>query len=183
MKPLSLVPVLLLLAAAASVAFMRDIAWVLVALPVSLALNIASYRSIFKALRATLPVVPFVLTLTLLQWLNRRPEPMVAAKTLAVFWLTTTAFRWTPWSELARAIRPGSRLSASLLYVLFVRHFVSILVVESGRLLRARSLVVTKPYGRWALRSLSAALVSLFVRGASRAERFYAALLLKGLLE
>jgi hypothetical protein len=183
MKPISFMPALLILLAVVAVAFMRNIGWVIAALSVSLVLNISSWRSISKAMRAMLPVAVFLLTLILLQWLYRRPEPMVAAKTLAIFWLTTAAFRWVPWSGLAGAIRPGSRTSAFILYLLFVRHFASILVVEAGRLLHARSRAVPKPYGHWAFRSLAAALVSLFVRAATRAERFYAALLLKGLVE
>jgi len=176
-------PALLVLSAAASVTFMRSTVWVIAALPVSLVLNVSSWRSISKAMRAMLPIALFVLTLILLQWLYRRPEPMVAAKTLAVFWLTTAAFRWVPWSDLAGAVRPGSRASAFILYLLFVRHFASILAVETGCLLRARSRAVPRPFGHWAFRSLAAALVSLFVRAATRAERFYAALLLKGLVE
>jgi len=176
-------PALLVLSAAVAVAFMRNTGWVTASLPVGLVLNISSRRSISKAMRAMLPVALFVLTLILLQWLYRRPEPLVAAKTLAVFWLTTAAFRWVPWSGLAGAIRPGSRASAFILYLLFVRHFASILVVEAGRLLRARSRAVQKPYGHWAFRSLASALVSLFVRAATRAERFYSALLLKGFVE
>jgi hypothetical protein len=183
MKPISFMPALLVLSAAVAVAFMRDITWVIAALPVSLALNISSWRSISKAKRAMLPVALFVLTLIWLQWLYRRPEPMVAAKTLAVFWLTTAAFRRVPRSGFAGAIRPGSRTSAFILYLLFLRHFASILAVEAGRLLHARSRAVPKPYGHWAFRSLAAALVSLLVRAATRAERFYAALLLKGLVE
>ncbi len=176
-------PALLVLSAAVAVAFMRDIGWVIAALPVSLVLNIGSWRSLSKAMRAMLPVALFVLTLILLQWLYRRPEPMVAAKTLAVFWLTTAAFRWVPWSGLAGAIRPESRASAFIFYLLFVRHFASILVVEAGRLLHARSRAVPQTCGHWAFRSLTAALVSLFGRAGIRAERFYAALLLKGLVE
>lgn len=183
MKSISLVPALLVLSAAVAVAFMHNIGWVIAALPVSLVLNISSWRSISKAMRAMLPVALFVLTLILLQWLYRRPEPMVAAKTLAVFWLTTAAFRWVPWSGFAGAIRPGSRASAFILYLLFVRHFASILAVEAGRLLHARSRAVPKACGHWAFRSLAAALVSLFVRTAIRSERFYAALLLKGFVE
>jgi len=183
MKPLSFMPALLVLSAAVAVAFMRNLGWVIAALPVSLVINIVSWRNISKVMRAMLPIALFVLTLAFLQWLYRRPDPLVAAKTLAVFWLTTAAFRWVPWSDLVGAIRPGSRASAFILYLLFVRHFASILVVEAGRLLRARSRAVPKAYGHWAFRSLAAALVSLFVRAATRAERFYAALLLKGLVE
>jgi hypothetical protein len=183
MKPISFMPALLVLSAAVAVAFMRNIGWVIAALPLSFLINISSWRSLSKAMRAMLPITLFVLTLVLLQWLYGRLEPMVAAKTLTVFWLTTAAFHWVPWSGLAGAIRPGSRASAFVLYLLFVRHFASILVVEAGRLLHARSRAVPKAYGHWAFRSLAAGLVSLFVRAAIRAERFYSALLLKGLVE
>jgi hypothetical protein len=131
-------------------------------------------------MRATLPVTLFALIITLLQLLWRQLDVTIAAKTLAVFWFSTTAFRLVPWPRLVGAIHPGSRFSALVLYLLFIRHFACILTSESRRLFNARSYSIVNPHGRWAFRSLAAALVMLFLRVMIRAERFYAAQLLKG---
>ena len=170
-----------LLSAAVFVALTHH-AWVLIgALPVSFILNIIAWKSIAKSMRALLPVAVFIAVLSSLQWLYRGFDPEVAAKTLAVFWLATSAFRLLPWSRLVAAIRPGSRLAAPILYLLFMRHFALILSGESRRLLTARSRTVFRPYGRWSFRSLASAVGSLFLRAMNRAERFYAAQILKGL--
>ena len=137
-------PALLVLSAAVAVAFLRDIRWAAAALPAAFAINVAAWRSVARSLWALLPIALFALALALLQWLFGAPDPLVAAKTLVVFWLTTAACRWVPWTELGGAIRPGSRLSAFVLYLLFVRHFTSILAVEAGRLLHARARAVPK---------------------------------------
>lgn len=170
-----------LLVAAAIVAFTQYV-WILVgALPVSFALCIIVWKSVTKALRALLPITIFVLALGLVQWLFHELDLEVAAKTLAIFCLTASAFRLIPWSQSGNAFRPGSQLSASVLYLLFIRHFALILTEESKRLLTARSRTVFKPHGRWSFRSIVSALAALFLRAMNRAERFYAAQMLKGL--
>ncbi len=170
-----------LLAAATIVAFTHHV-WILVgALPISFGLSIIAWKNVIKAMRALLPVTIFILALGFIQWIYHEPDLEVAAKTLAVFWLTASAFRLIPWSQFGNAFRPGCRLSAPLLYLLLIRHFALILTEESRRLLTARSRTVFKPYGRWFFRSIVSALASLFLRAMNRAERFYAALMLKGL--
>ncbi len=169
-----------LLAMAAFIAFTHHV-WILVsALPIGFGFSIIAWKSVIKALRALLPITIFVLALVLVQWLYHEPDLEVAAKTMAVFWLTASAFRLIPWSQFGNALRPGSRLSAPLLYLLFIRHFALILIGESRRLLTARSRTVFKPYGRWSFRSTVSALAALFLRSMNRAERFYAAQMLKG---
>jgi hypothetical protein len=173
--------IVFILAAAVIIAFTRQGWLVIGALPAGYALNILAWKSAKKSIRALLPVTIFVATLSLIQWFYHNLNLEVAAKTLAVFWLTTSAFQLTPWNRLGDAIHPGSRLATPILYVLFMRHFALILSGESRRLLTARSRTVFRPYGRWSFRSLVSALVSLFLRAMSRAERFYAAQILKGL--
>lgn len=175
--------VITLLAAAAMVAFTHHV-WILAgALPLSFGLNIIVWKSVVKSLRALLPITIFVLAIGLIQWIYHEPDLEIAAKTLAVFWLTASAFRLIPWSQSGNAFRTGSRLSASLLYLLFIRHFALIFAEESKRLLTARSRTVFKPYGRWSFRSIVSAIASLFLRAMNRAERFYAAQMLKGFLK
>jgi hypothetical protein len=172
--------IIFLLLAAVAVAWSTQL-WVLIcALPGGLILNILVWKSAAQSLRAMLPVAIFVAVLASLQWLYQGIRFETAAKTLAVFWLTASAFRMIPWNRLANFIRPGSPISAIILYMLFIRHFALILVGESRRVLTARSRAVLRPYGSWSFRSLSAALISLFLRAINRAERFYAAQILKG---
>ena len=173
--------VISLMTAAAVVAFTHHV-WLLIgALPVGFALSIIAWKSAAKSMRALLPVTIFVLALGLVQWIFHEPDLQVAAKTLAVFWLTASAFRFIPWNRFGNVFYPGSRMMAPLLYLLFIRHFALILSGESRRLLTARSRTVFRPYGRWSFRSIVSALASLFLRAMNRAERFYAAQILKGL--
>jgi hypothetical protein len=166
---------------AAIVAAWSPLVWVVIcALPAGLILNILAWKSAAKSVRAMLPITIFIIVLASLQWLFQGFRPGTAAKTLAVFWLTASAFRLVPWSCLVHSIRPGSCISAFMLYMLFIRHFALVLASESRRVLTARSRAVLKPYGSWFFRSLTAALVSLFLRAVNRAERFYAAQILKG---
>ncbi len=173
--------VISLLAAAAIVAFTHHVWLVIGALPASYGLSIFAWKSAKKSMRALLPITIFVAVLSLIQWLYHEFHYEVVAKTLAVFWLTASAFRFMPWNRFGDGIRPGSRLTAPILYLLFIRHFALILSGESKRLLTARSRTVFKPCGRWSFRSLISALGSLFLRAMNRAERFYAAQMLKGL--
>ena len=106
---------------------------------------------------------------------------VVAAKILVVYWLSSSAIRLIPWNDFGYILHPGSKLAPFALYLLFIRHFSLILAGEARRLLTARSRSVFRSYGRWSFRSLTAALASLFMRAMNRAERFYAAQLLKGL--
>jgi energy-coupling factor transporter transmembrane protein EcfT len=70
-----------------------------------------------------------------------------------------------------------------VLFALFIRHFAMIFASESRRVLQARSLGISRTYGRGWFRSLVAALVALIGRSLSRAERFYAAQSLRGFTE
>jgi len=169
-----------LLVIAAFVAFTHYVWILLSALPIGFGFSIIAWKSAIKAMRALLPITIFVLALGLVQWVYHEPDLSVAAKTLAVFWLTASAFRLIPWTQFGNAFRPGSRLSAFMLYMLFIRHFALILIGESRRLLTARSRTVFKPYGRWSFRSMVSSLAALFLRAMNRAERFYAAQMLKG---
>ena len=173
--------VISLLVAAVFVAFTHH-EWLLVgALPASFGLSIIAWKSAAKSVRALLPITIFIVASSLIQWLYHELNLEVAAKTLAVFWLTASAFRFIPWNKLPDAVRPGSWLATPVLYLLFIRHFALILSSESKRLLTARSRAVFKPYGRWSFKSLASAVGSLFLRAMNRAERFYAAHMLKGL--
>jgi len=154
--------------------------WLVAALVLGLLLRMVIWKNLSAALRSALPVVLFAVVLVVMQWLAAVPVTSLAAKALAVFLFSTAAFRLLPWTDAFATTRPGTTLHGFFLYLLFVRHFVIILQSEASRVLHARALCLACPYGRGALASLVWGLVSLFSRSLVRAERFYAAQLLRG---
>jgi len=172
-----------LLVATVAVVVVDNPFWLVGALVVGFALRAGIWRNLSASLRSALPVVLFAVAIVLMQWLARVPVTSLAAKTLAVFLFSTAAFRLLPWTDAVAATRPGTAFHGFLLYLLFTRHFVNILTVETSRILQARSLCVVRPYGRGAFSSLAWGLASLFSRSLARAERFYAAQLLRGFAE
>jgi hypothetical protein len=172
--------IIALLVAAVFVAFTHSEWLLLSALPASLILNIIAWKSFAKSMRALIPVTVFVALISALQWFHQGIHFEIAVKILVVYWLTASAFRLIPWKSFGNILRPGSPFAVPTLYLLFMRHFALILAGESKRLLTARSRSVFRSCGRWSFRSLIAALGSLFLRAMNRAERFYAAQLLKG---
>jgi hypothetical protein len=158
----------------------RDPYWLAGASAASFLIHAAAWGGFAGSARATAPVAVFSFLLFALQVFYGQPDPRLAAKTLSVFWLTSAAFRLVPWIPLSRRVLRGSRLAGPAIFLLFLRHFALILTGEARRLLTARRIAVGNPYGRWALRSLTAGLASLFLRAIVRAERFYAARIVTG---
>jgi len=183
MKSLRIAGAVLMLAAGGGIAGLATPRWLALGLLAGLICYLAMWRSVARALRAALPILVFALSLAAIQIIFGMPVTNLAAKAVASFFFITSAFRMYPWADLLARVSPGSPLFTLALYLLFVRHFFFILTSESIRLLRARSLCITKPYGRGSFRSLVAALGSLFERTLLRAERFYAAQLLRGFAE
>jgi len=173
----------LLLGAAIIASLVSDYRLLALAVPCGFGVHTFARRSLSKSLHAAIPVVLFAATLTLLQVIVRMPVTLLAAQAVAVFLFVSAAFRIVPWAASVARISPHSRLFAFALYALFTRHFFFILTGEAMRLFRARSQCIIRPYGKGAFRSLAAALASLFSRSLLRAERFYAAQLLRGLAE
>jgi hypothetical protein len=172
-----------LIAAAVAAAVTSSPQWLLAATALGLALRIMLWRNISRALRSALPVVIFAAILVVLQWASPALAPTLPLKTLAVFLLSTAAFRIIPWDRLVSARRAQSKGFTPILFALFVRHFAAIFAEEASRVFQARALCVTRAWGPGALRSLPAALAAVFTRALTRAERFYAAQLLRGLAE
>ena len=146
-------------------------------------LRVILWRGLMRALRPTIPIVLFAGVLAGMQWISQGTVTSLPLKTVAVFLLSTAAFRVLPWDEMSSAIQPGSALFASLLFALFLGHFAAIFAVESRRVLQARALRVSHPWGRVAFRSLGAAVAAVVRRSMDRAETFYAAQSLRGLAE
>jgi energy-coupling factor transporter transmembrane protein EcfT len=130
-----------------------------------------------------IPLAVFAAGLATLQWLAGTLDPWLPLKTLAAFALGAGLFAAIPWKRLSRRLAPGRWWYAPVLFLLFLRHFTAILGDEPVRVLRARSLVISRRYGAGWLASLAHALAALFRRAIDRAERFYAAQLVRGLSE
>lgn len=183
MRILCLAGALVLMAAAAVAALIANPHWLFIAVLLGLLLRAVAWGSFCRSLQSTLPIVAFAGVLTLMQWASSAPVSSLPLKTIAVFLFSTTAFRILPWFQIISAARPGSVLFGLVLFALFVRHFAAIFAKESQRVLQARSLRVSRTWGRGSFRSLAAAVAALFGRSLVRAERFYAAQSLRGLAE
>lgn len=114
--------------------------------------------------------------------LFRRP-PLLAARMIVAAAVGLLLFRAVPWARLARwsIRRPGLRNLT--FYFLFLTHFLRIFLEEILSLFRAWRLAAPRRWRASWCRSLMLATTSLFPRTLRRAERFYAALLIKGLAQ
>jgi hypothetical protein len=183
MKFLRLVGALVLTLAAGAAAVIANPEWLLAAILLAVFLRAIAFGSVSRSIRSMLPIVMFAGVLALMQWVSSAPVSSLPVKTIAVFLLFTTASRLLPWPDVISAVRPGRKLFGLVLFALFVRHFADIFVRESLRVLQARSLRISRPWGRGAFASLVAAVAALVGRSLVRAERFYAAQSVRGLAE
>lgn len=136
-----------------------------------------------RALGWLVPILLFCAALAALELVGHRSISALPLRALASFSGLVLAFRVAPWMNLLRSVSPRSRLFVPVLFLLFVLHFTQILRNEALRSLTAYRLVVPHPLKRGGIRALACSLDSFFHRGLLRAERFYAAQLLKGLAE
>lgn len=173
---------LALLIAAAAAPFVGSIAILAVlaaaALPVR-ALG-AGWR---RTLQTAVPVLLFAAVLAALQALAGTFSPALALRTVAVFLLSTAAFALFPWRAAAARAHPRSRTFPAMLFLLSLRHFALVLGAEARRVFTARRLAAPRRYGPGWWRSLAWALAGVFRLSLARAERFYAALWLRGMAE
>lgn len=119
--------------------------------------------------------------LALLEALAAHRPPWIAAKMLAVAAAAMALFRAVPWARAARWGLARPRWRPLALYFLVLAHFLRILVDEVRSLYFAWRLAAPRRWRPSWWRSLARATAGLFPRVLRLAERFYAALLLKGL--
>jgi energy-coupling factor transporter transmembrane protein EcfT len=119
--------------------------------------------------------------LVLLQWIGGQIHVATPLKTVGSFVLVVSGMRLLPWTEALVRLRPDSTMGGLVLTAFFARHFVIVLGEEAGRLLVAHRMAAPCRYGPGWFRSLSWALAGLFQRSLERAERFYAAQMVRGL--
>jgi hypothetical protein len=134
-------------------------------------------------LRRLAPILLFAAVLFLMQWVSGRGLTALPFVTIAVFLVVALLGRLIPWQSLAARVRPGSQFFSLVLFLHITHHFVRILGQETVRVLQARRLCIRRRWGPGAFRSLAWALAGVFRRSMVRAERFYAAQMLRGLGE
>jgi hypothetical protein len=136
-----------------------------------------------RKFRWLLPPLLFCLVLALLEWVGHHSVTVLPLKAFLSYAVLTLSLRIMPWAELLRSVSPQSWLFLPVLFLLFVRHFTSILRDEAVRSLTVYRLAVPHLFGHGGIRALAWSLDSFFCRSILRAERFYAAQLLRGLAE
>jgi hypothetical protein len=136
-----------------------------------------------RAFRWLVPALLFSVLLGLLEWIRHGGITTLPLKAILSYAALALGFRIMPWVALLRSVPPQSFLFLPVLFLLFVRHFTFILHAEAVRTLSAYRLAVPHSFRRGGFRALAWSLDSFFRRSLLRAERFYAAQLLKGLAE
>lgn len=153
----------------------------------AIGLGIASHAVMRIRVRMALPFVApvllFAFVLIALQWLNGAVDIRLPLRTIAVFLCSTGAFRVLPWSDLIAGLDTRSHWYLPVMFLLFVRHFATVLLEEVRRAFQARSLCVPANFRRGGFQSLAWATASVFRRSIDRAERFYAAQTIGGMQE
>ena len=124
-------------------------------------------------------IVVFAAVLAAVEILVSRRAPLIALRMLAVAAAGLLLFRLAPWARMAEWGLSRSRTRKTVLYFLFLAHFSRIFLEEIFSLYHAWKLAAPSRWNRSWRRSLACATASLFPRTLRRAERFYAALLLK----
>lgn len=121
----------------------------------------------------------FAAALAAAEVLAARRPPWIAARMLLTAAAAIAVFRAMPWARAARwgLARPCWRPLA--LYFLVLAHFLRILLDEVRSLYFAWRLAAPRQWRASWWRSLARATASLFPRVLRRAERFYAALLIR----
>jgi len=170
-----------LLAAAVVAVLVVDLTVLLALTAAAVLTNLAMAGRPASGLRRLVPVLVFAGFLAALEWLGGAARPRLALRTVAVVAFVVAAARLILWEELLTSWRPGSALFRIALFLLMVRHFARVLARESWRLLIAQTLAMPRRWRRLWWSSLVWALAALFRRALLRAERFYAAQLVRGI--
>jgi len=121
----------------------------------------------------------FALVLALLEWVAAGRVSWLAPRMVIVAAAGYGLFRVIPWTRLLGTVPPQSWIFRRLLFFVFLSHFARVLIQETSRLYIAWRLTAPRQFGPGGFRSLAHATVSLFPRTLQRAERFYAALLMR----
>lgn len=125
----------------------------------------------------------FAAVLAAAEMLAARRPPGLAARMLLAAAAGLLLFRIVPWRRAAAWALTRPRWRAAALYFVFLAHFVRIFREEIVSLFHAWRLAYPRRWRRGWWSALGHATASLFPRTLRRAERFFAALLVKGLAQ
>lgn len=126
-------------------------------------------------------VALFAGTLAALEWIGRGAVSLLPVRAVAVFLASRAALRGLQAVGWLAACPARSYRWRALLACLFTAHFVDIFGEQTRRALIAQRLAAPRRLAPGWWRSLTYALSNIFAAALSRAERFYAALWLRGL--
>lgn len=121
----------------------------------------------------------FAAALAAAEMLAARRPPWIAARMLLTAAAAIAVSRAVPWARAARWALARPRWRAAALYFLVLAHFLRILAGEIRSLFHAWRLAAPRQWSPTWWTSLAHATASLFPRVLRRAERFYAALLVR----
>jgi len=155
-----------------------------VAVALSISLQIVRDRRLIRAFRRWLPIVVFAGGVYLLRCVSARSlatgdGALLAIRILFVYAVAT----WLGLALWLGDMTPprGRLMFRAFLFACFTRHFAIVLTNECHNSLRARKLAAPSLWSKSGMSSLVYSCVNIFTRTLLRAERFYAAQLLKGL--
>lgn len=183
MRPLSVVGAAALLALAILLLSSDSLVVVSVLAAIGLVIRLSAAASWRTALLTIWPVVLFASLLALLGWAGGHPSAMLPLKTIGLFLLVISAVNLVPWAEATSRLVSHPAIRVPVLTALITRHFVLVLGGEARRVMIAHRVSAPNRWRRGWFRSLGWALVGLFRQSLARAERFYAAQLVRGLGE
>jgi hypothetical protein len=155
----------------------------LIALGAGFVLFWVTRRPLSRALLAAMPIAVTAAGYYLLQVLAGNAALILPLRMMVVFLWLSAALAVVPWQAALTRTRPGSPGFHALLYVHLIGHFLHILGEESLCVLRAWKWTSRGTRGSARFQALRGALAALFLRSLGRAERFYAAQLVRGLAE
>jgi len=125
----------------------------------------------------------FAAVLAAVEFFAAHRPPLLAMRMILAAAAGLLLFRAVPWKRLAGWCLQRRGFRNPALYFLFLHHFLRIFLEECTGLFRAWRLAAPRQWRAGWWRSVHYATASLFPRVIRRAERFYAALLVKGLAQ
>lgn len=125
----------------------------------------------------------FAAVLAVIEFFAAHRPPLLAMRMVLAAAAGLIVFRAIPWRRMAGWSIQRRGFRNLTLYFLFLSHFLRIFLEECFALFRAWRLAAPRKWRAGWWRSIHYATASLFPRVLRRAERFYAAMLVKGLAQ
>jgi hypothetical protein len=132
---------------------------------------------------AWIGLLVFAAVLAAVELFAAHRPPLLAIRMILAAAAGLIVFRAIPWRRVAGWSLQRRGFRNLTLYFLFLSHFLRIFLEECFALFRAWRLAAPRKWRAGWWRSIHCATASIFPRVLCRAERFYAALLVKGLAQ